>query len=199
MGKLALNKSSMHRESKRLKSFEQYLPALDLKRKQIIGERFKARRRMAEIEQEIAEQRQRVGEQLPMLAEMNLELEGLVQLEQVTLGDENLVGIHLPVLADLRVARAPYSLFSRPHWIDALANQLEQMLRLKLEKRIQHRRIELLEQALQKTTQRINLFEKVLIPQARENIRRIQIFLSDGERAGVVRAKISKDKKRRAG
>jgi len=197
MAKLALNKSSMHRESKRLKSFEQFLPALDLKRKQIIGERYKARKQLADQEQAIAELRARVRDRLPMMAEEGLQLEGLVTVSGVALGDENLVGIHLPTLAEMTVDRAPYSLFARPHWVDALANLLEQMLRLQLTRRIQLRRLALLEQALQKTTQRINLFEKVLIPAARRNIRRIQIFLSDGERAGVVRAKISKDKKRR--
>ena len=53
-----------------------------------------------------------------------------------------------------------------------------------------------LEQALQKTTQRLNLFDKVLIPKTEKNIRRIRIALSDAERAGVVRAKIAKNKHR---
>ncbi|HEY5717892.1 MAG TPA: V-type ATP synthase subunit D [Motiliproteus sp.] len=197
MAKVALNKSSMHRESKRLKAFEQYLPALDLKRKQIIGERFRARRQLAELEQQVEGLREQVREQLPMMAEEGIDLNGLVTLNGVQLGEENLVGIHLPTLTSLDLSRAPYSLFARPHWVDALCNVLEQMIRLRVLRRIQQRRLVLLDEALQKTTQRINLFEKVLIPAARANIRRIRIFLSDAERAGVVRAKISKDKQRR--
>ena len=68
------------------------------------------------------------------------------------------------------------------------------MLRLRIEHQVSLRRVEMLEVAARRITQRVNLFEKVLIPRAQDNIRRISIFLSDQERAAVVRSKISKGK-----
>jgi V/A-type H+-transporting ATPase subunit D len=72
---------------------------------------------------------------------------------------------------------------------------MEQMLQLRLRIQVERRCLTLLDEAVRTITQRVNLFDKVLIPQARDNIRRIQIFLADGERAAVVRAKIAKGKR----
>jgi V/A-type H+-transporting ATPase subunit D len=195
MAKMALNKSSLLKESRRLQSFEQFLPALDLKRKQIIGERYKVRNRLQAFRDQAANIRQRVENQLPMMADADIRLDGLVRITRTQLGEENLVGIHLPVLKSVQIEVTPYSFFSRPHWVDALVDAMKGVVELKLQIQIQAQRLSLLEEALRKTTQRINLFEKVLVPQTQENIRKIKIFLSDGERAGVVRAKIAKNKK----
>jgi V/A-type H+-transporting ATPase subunit D len=60
---------------------------------------------------------------------------------------------------------------------------------------VEEKRLSLLNYAVQKITQRVNLFDKVLIPQAQAYIKKIQIYLSDAERAQVVQAKISKNKR----
>ena len=59
---------------------------------------------------------------------------------------------------------------------------------------VERRRLALLDEAVRKVTQRVNLFEKVLIPRTKEHIRKIRIYLSDAERAAVVRSKIAKRK-----
>jgi V/A-type H+-transporting ATPase subunit D len=84
-----------------------------------------------------------------------------------------------------------------PQWVDRAIDLLGQMLELKVRQQIERVRLERLDEALQKTTQRLNLFDKVLIPRTESNIRRIRIALSDAERAGVVRAKIAKGKRAR--
>jgi V/A-type H+-transporting ATPase subunit D len=73
------------------------------------------------------------------------------------------------------------------------------MLELKMQLQIDSRRLEILEKAVKKITQRVNLFDKVLIPRAQKNIKKIHIFLSDTERARVVRAKITKQKRQKTG
>ena len=69
------------------------------------------------------------------------------------------------------------------------------MLEFKVRLKVDQKRVEILQQAVKKVTQRVNLFDKVLIPRAQQNIRKIRIFLSDTERAAVVRAKITKSKR----
>jgi V/A-type H+-transporting ATPase subunit D len=134
-----------------------------------------------------------------MLSNREVDLDGLVTLEDVRLGRENQMGIWLPTLEGIEARVAPYGRLAKPHWVDALARALRAMLELYLREQLELRRLALLEEALRALTQRVNLFEKVLIPRTRKNIRRIGIYLADQERAAVVRAKIAKGKRRREG
>ncbi len=197
MGKLALNKSTLNHEQQRLKSFRQFVPALDLKRKQILAARLKARQAQQELQQRVDDIDAAVQEQLPMLAGTTLALGDLVKFKGVQRRTENLVGIELPIIDAVDIDRSEYSRLALPQWVDVLVHHLAQVMELRLQLQNGHTRLERLEAGLQKTTQRLNLFDKVLIPQAERNIRRIRIALSDAERAGVVRAKIAKNKRAR--
>ena len=86
-------------------------------------------------------------------------------------------------------------MMGKPFWVDSTAQMLHQMLELRIRAQVEERRLALLEQAVKTITQRVNLFDKVLIPRARQNIKRIQIYLSDLETAAVVRSKIAKRKR----
>jgi|SRR5690554_185484 V/A-type H+-transporting ATPase subunit D len=197
MAKLALNKSTLNHENQRLKSFRQFVPALDLKRKQILAARMKSRRELQQLQQDEREIGAQVAEQLPMLAKTRLDLNSLIRIERVERRVDNLVGIELPRVEAVQLDRAQYSRLAMPQWVDRAVELLGQMLELKVRQQVELVRLDRLEAALQKTTQRLNLFDKVLIPRAESNIRRIRIALSDAERAGVVRAKIAKGKRAR--
>jgi len=197
MTRMALNKSTLHRENSRLKMFKKFLPSLDLKRRQLLAAQAKMRRRREGLVTDLAACRQAVRDHLPMLAELHGYARDLVRLRRVRLGRENLVGVKLPTLLEADLDVASYPLLSKPHWVDHLAVRLKDALRVKLELEIQDRRLKLIDEAVRRTTQRLNLFEKVLIPRTKENIKKIAIFLSDLERAGVVRAKIAKSKHKR--
>ena len=195
MPRLALNKTSLTRESRQLDTYERFLPSLDLKRRQLIAERNKARRDVAATSESIEAVEASAGRSLPMAADTRLNLRGLVSVRQVDVGQENLVGLRLPVLDDVHLDRVGNSFLTRPHWVDALADLLEELLRSRILLQIQENRLRILEDAVKKITQRVNLFDKVLIPRTRDNIRRIQIRLSDAEKAAVVNAKIAKRKR----
>ena len=195
MPQLALNKTSLTRETRQLGTYERFLPSLDLKRRQLIAERNKARRQVAATEAEIKGLEASAGESIPMAADRRLDLDGLVKVDRVEVGEENLVGLRLPVLIDIQLQRVEYSLLARPHWVDALASLLETLLKLRIRLGLEQQRLGVLEVAVKKITQRVNLFDKVLIPKARDNIRRIRIKLSDTEKAAIVNAKIAKRKR----
>ncbi|MBA4503395.1 V-type ATP synthase subunit D [Marinobacterium marinum] len=197
MSKLALNKSTLNHENRQLKSFRQFVPALDLKRKQILAARIKSRQAMAEFARQMQQVETEVAEQLPMLAGTTLNMSTLVQVRGVHQRMDNLVGIELPVVERIEIDCSQYSRLALPQWVDILVARLQDMLELKVRYQVEKTRLERLEAALQKTTQRLNLFDKVLIPRAEANIRRIRIALSDAERAGVVRAKLAKNKRAR--
>jgi V/A-type H+-transporting ATPase subunit D len=195
MARLALNKATLSRQTQQLKIFERFLPSLDLKRKQLLAERVKAAAALRRTEQELAPIENLIAEQFPMASREDVDLAGLVTVNGVTLSQENVVGVKLPVLASLDIETLEYGLLGRPHWVDRLARLLRETIELKIRVQVERRRLELLEIGARKITQRVNLFEKVLIPRTRESIRRIRIYLSDTERAGVVQAKISKKKR----
>ena len=127
-----------------------------------------------------------------MLADGEMDLAGLVQVEEIDIQEENIVGVRLPRLAAVRCRVAEYAMLSRPHWVDMLVDQLEQMVKHNALVQVMVDRVRLLEAASRKVTQRTNLFEKILIPQARDNMRNIRIYLADADRASVVRSKITK-------
>lgn len=195
MPQLALNKTSLTRETRQLDTYQRFLPSLDLKRRQLIAERNKARRQVAATEAEIESLEASAGESIPMAADRRLDLDGLVKVDRVEVGEENLVGLRLPMLIDVQLRRVAYSLLARPHWVDALASLLETLLQLRIRLSLEQQRLAVLEAAVKKITQRVNLFDKVLIPKARDNIRRIRIKLSDTEKAAIVNAKIAKRKR----
>jgi V/A-type H+-transporting ATPase subunit D len=195
MARLALSKSSLSLQNRRLKTFERYLPSLDLKRRQLIAERAKAARAIKATEAEIAGLRRKVEEGLSMGSNEEVNIENLVQIIRLDLGEENVMGVRLPLVREIELKRADYALLAKPEWVDNFAWRMEEMLQLRVRIQVERRRLALLDEAVRTITQRVNLFDKVLIPQARHNIRRIQIFLADGERAAVVRAKIAKGKR----
>jgi V/A-type H+-transporting ATPase subunit D len=195
MARLALNKSSLSKLTRQLGTFERFLPSLDLKRKQLMAERARAQAALQRTGQAMATLRESIAGRLPMLANREIELTDLVLLKAVRLGEENVVGTRLPVLEGVEVQRRDYSYLAMPQWVDRLCDELTHMLELHVRLTVERRRAALLEEAVRKVTQRVNLFEKVLIPRAKEHIRKIRIYLSDAERAAVVRSKIAKRKR----
>lgn len=195
MARLALNKTTLSKQSQQLKIFERFLPSLDLKRKQLLTERSKAAAALKLTQDELDPIDRLVREQLPMASREDVDLSGLVNIKDVKLGQENVVGVKIPVLESVDMEVREYGLLGRPHWVDRLAQLLRKTVELQIQVQVERRRLALLEVGVRKITQRVNLFEKVLIPRTREHIRRIRIFLSDYERAGVVQAKISKKKR----
>jgi V/A-type H+-transporting ATPase subunit D len=194
MAKIALNKSALQKERERLRLYQRLLPSLDLKRRQLTMEANRARELLARDQAEVQRLSARVAEQLPMLANQEIAVSGLVKMESVQLDRENVVGLKLPVLAEVRCTVQPYSLLAKPHWVDVLVEYLQQMATLQAQVQIAAERVRLLDRAVRRTTQRVNLFDKILIPTTRKNIQRIQIYLGDAERTAIVRSKLAKAK-----
>ena len=198
MTRLALNKSSLSREKSSLDTFQRFLPSLDLKRRQLIAERAKAQAALADIENGIGGVTDQIGHALPMLANQHISIEGMVKLAGMDVGEENILGARLPFLKGVNIDVVDYGLLLMPHWVDRYIELAHDMIELRARQHVQRQRLDALELAVRKVTQRVNLFDKVLIPKTRDNIKRIQIYLSDSDRAAVVRSKIAKAKNEKA-
>ncbi|MBW2057570.1 MAG: V-type ATP synthase subunit D [Deltaproteobacteria bacterium] len=192
MAKIALNKGALQRERDQLRLYQRLLPSLDLKRRQLTVELDRAQGQLARDRVEVERLGTLTGEQLPMLANPEIDLSGLVHMESVRIVDENVVGVRLPLLKEVICTARRYSMIVMPHWVDVLVDQLKQMAELRVRVEVAAERVRRLDRAVRRTTQRVNLFEKILIPTAKKNIKYIRIFLGDAERAAVVRSKIAK-------
>lgn len=199
MARLTLSKAQVAKEKSALTRYRRYLPSLDMKRRQLMAERKRTELRIAEIRTEESRQVDGIGQEIPMLADRRIDLNGLAVLKSVDLGERNIVGQRVPVVNAIEVEIAPYGRLGRPHWVDMVAERLKEVLQLRVEARVAEQELALLDVAIVKVTQRVNLFEKVLIPRAQENIRRIGIALGDMERSAVVNSKIGKRKREAAG
>ncbi len=195
MAKLALNKSALARERERLKLYARLLPSLEMKRQQLMMEFARSRAELRKQQHDLDEFRKGIAEQVPMMADREIDLSGLVRLDSVELGLENVVGVKLPVLKKVHTTVADYSLLGKPHWVDVVIDRLHQTIDRRLRVQVAEERVRRMNHAVRRITQRVNLFEKIMIPTAKKNIKRIQIFLGDAERSAVVRSKIAKRKR----
>ena len=195
MARLQLSKSSLSREQKGLKTYQKFLPSLDLKRQELMRQRAEAQKILLQTETDLKQCLQSTADEIPMLSNDRVDLQELVKVTGVKLDQENIMGASLPVLTDVEIKIRNYSFLAKPQWVDGVAKKLEYILTLRIRVQVEQRRLELLNSAVKTITQRVNLFDKVLIPRAQKNIKRIKIHLSDAERAGVVIAKLAKNKR----
>jgi V/A-type H+-transporting ATPase subunit D len=197
MATISLSKSSLQQQRARLQLFERFLPSLDLKRQQLTAEYKKCVQVLAEAEQGAGKASRSLTGLLPILGSATMKLSGLVRIRRVDIGEEDVLGVRLPALRGVEFDEAPYSLLATPFWIDELVTCLKEVATYRIRLHVYRERVARMQSAVRRITQRVNLFEKVLIPNAKRNISRIQIFLSDVGRAAVVTSKIAKGKRAR--
>ncbi len=197
MARLALSKSSLQQQREKLRLFQRFLPSLELKRQQLTAEQKKAVQALAEAERGEERASSSLTGLLPVLGTSEMKLSGLVRVRRLDLAEEDLLGLRLPVLRAVEFDEARYSLLATPYWIDDLVACLKDTATYRIRLQVYRARVARLQEAVRHLSQRVNLFEKVLIPDAKRNIAHIRIFLSDVERAAVVTSKIAKAKRAR--
>ena len=198
MATLSLNKSSLQQERGNLQLFERFLPSLDLKRQQLTAESKKAMQVLAEAEEGADKASRSLAGLLPILGSATMKLSGLVRIRRVDISEEDVLGVSLPVLRGVEFDMVDYSLLATPFWIDNLVTCLKEVVTYRIRLNVYRERVSRMQTAVRRITQRVNLFDKVLIPNAKRNIARIEIFLADVGRAAVVTSKIAKAKRARA-
>ena len=199
MANVKLTKNELKTQKDHLKQYQRYLPTLQLKKQQLQSVIMGIRN---ELESKEAERIQMIGDLddwIAVFAENEIfdedkKLDRLVQPDKVIVKDENVAGVTIPAFEELTFKDINYDVDDYPLWVDTACFKLREIARLDAIVSTLRKQTELLEQELRTTSQRVNLFEKVKIPEAKENIRVIQVYLGDQQTAAVVRGKISKKK-----
>ncbi len=193
MAKLKLTKNELKKQKESLQRFNRYLPTLQLKKQQLQMEIAKIHRLIEQLSLEIDELRSRIMAWVDVFAE-GAGLTDLVKIEKIDTVEGNIAGIDIPVFDKVSFKQVEYDYRDKPLWIDTALQVCFQMIGLRARQEICRRQVHILKEELRITNQRVNLFEKVKIPEAKENIRVIKIYLGDLQTAGVVRGKIAKAK-----
>lgn len=193
MGKVKNTKTELKAQRDALKRYRRYLPTLQLKKQQLQLEIRKVDQAVAEKQAEELAARDNLGGWVKLYSD-DIDYLSYLDVEAMEVEPGNIAGVAVRSLRTLRFRRTAPDLWTTPAWLDAGLSTLEQLFRLRVERRLLEETHRLLAEELRTTSQRVNLFEKVKIPECRENIRRINIFLGDENTSGVVRSKIAKGK-----
>lgn len=196
---IKLTKNEQKVQKDLLKQYQRYLPTLQLKKQQLQQVIMTTR---AELAQKEAERVQMIGnldDWVAVFAENAIfdedkSIDTLVQPETVICRNENIAGVTVPKFEELKFKDVEYDVDDYPLWVDTALVKLREIARLDALVSTLRKQEALLEKELRSTSQRVNLFEKVKIPEAKENIRVIGVYLGDQQTAAVVRGKISKKK-----
>lgn len=193
MAKIKYTKNELKKQKDQLKRFRRYLPTLVLK-KQLLQMEI----RHVEVQiNEKSKQRESINTELMSWVHVfgeNMNIAELVKVKEADLDTANIAGVDIPLFNGIIYEKIPYDLMFYPLWVDAGVQKLKELFSADMELTILKKQAELLGEELRITTQRVNLFEKVKIPDTMENIRRINIFLGDQQTAAVVRGKLTKNK-----
>ena len=198
-----LTKNEQKKQKDSLKQFTRYLPTLQLKKQQLQVVIRQSEAKIIELRKEQAEAIADIGSWIAVYGEnasfsADRSIGCLVRVKEIKLSRGNIAGVVVPVFEELLFEDISYDLRSYPLWVDKAILALRDIAKYDALVSILEERIRLLEKELRTTSQRVNLFEKVKIPEAKENIRRIGIYLQDQQTAAVVRGKIAKKKLVRA-
>ena len=195
MAKIKLTKNELKIQRDALKRFQRYLPTLQLKKQQLQAEVSLVREALAELDRHLQEEITRNQQNLALFSGPDAEqLRDLLEITQWEVGRHNVAGTDVPVFHSLTFADIEYDLFATPLWFDDALEILQKQIELRLRRTLVEEQLALLEQELRVVTQRVNLFEKVKIPESKENIRRINIYIGDQQTNSVGRSKIAKKK-----
>lgn len=194
MSKIKLTKNELKKQKDGLKRFSRYLPMLVLKKQQLQAEILKVHRALEEASFSCEELRRSIVPWADVFAENNLDIQAVAAVGTIRTTSGNIAGIDIPIFEGVDFNIKPIEYMTTPVWVDAGIAAYKQALELKARLSVLHKQSDILKEELRVTTQRVNLFEKIKIPQAREHIRVINIFMGDMQTAAVGRGKIAKAK-----
>lgn len=199
MGEVKLTKNELRSQQTLLAQLEKYLPTLQLKKAMLQAEIHDVRLEIRKLEDLLSHKRQEV-ENFSSLLTVKTTINPFdgVKIKHLSKRFENVAGVELPYFVSIEFEEFSYSLFETAPWIDAAISELRALVELNERIKVSHEQSVALEKELREVSIRVNLFEKILIPRALGNIRRIKVFLGDQELAAVSRAKVAKNKIERA-
>ncbi|MCF7873467.1 MAG: V-type ATP synthase subunit D [Candidatus Omnitrophica bacterium] len=193
MAKVRITKQELRKQKDSLARFRRYLPTLQLKKKQLQRQILKVHKQIDEVSGQEEGFRNQVIEWVDVFAQQN-PIGELLNVKAIKTKEGNVAGVDLPIFDKVEFSQDGYDFLITPFWVDSGIEAVKEMISYKAQLIVLHKQLDALKEELRITNQRVNLFEKVKIPETEDNIRIIQIYLGERRTAAVVRGKIAKAK-----
>lgn len=194
MAKIKLTKNELRVQKDALKMYRRYLPTLTLKKQQLQSEIHTVEERARAVRRQRKELEENFRAWIAVFSESTAFPKGIITVKGIRRGRGNIAGVEIPTFEGADFSVGDYDLYEAPLWVDIAAEHMKRAMALDLEADVLDEQVSLLEKELLATTQRVNLFERVKIPETEENIKKISVYLADQQVSAVVRSKISKRK-----
>ena len=189
---IKLTKNELKNQKESLKMFQRYLPTLQLKKQQLQTEIRTIEARAKEVRSNRDALHKEFEQWIAVFGETGVFTPDILKVKDIRTSTGDVAGVSIPIFSGADFERSRYDLFTTPLWLDNACDRMERVLSLDLEARVLDEQVVRLNAELRTTTQRVNLFEKVKIPETKRNIKKISVYLGDQQVAAVVRGKISK-------
>ncbi|MDA3780514.1 MAG: V-type ATP synthase subunit D [Bacteroidales bacterium] len=187
--KFQYNKTSLQSLNKQLKVRVRALPTLQSKESALRMEVKKAKKKSDELEQQLKEHMLEYDNMARLWGEFD---KNLISIKEVKLSVKKIAGTRTPILDEINFDIKEFSFFNEPAWFMQGIEIIEAMVRISIESEVFYKKMTLLEYARKKTTQKVNLYEKVQIPGYEDAIHRVKRFLEDEENLSKSSQKIVK-------
>ena len=191
MAKIKHTKNELKTQNEALSRYQRFLPMLQLKKQQLQAE-IQAVDTLLDARQAAFDSAMEGLSKWSALFSEPVDLSSLLTLDGIETETGNIAGVRIPLFKSILVTRSPLDLFTTPTWLDDAQDALCSLMELRAEIDVLNDQRRLIGEELRTTSQRVNLFEKVKIPECQENIRFIKIFLGDEQTAAVARGKLAK-------
>ena len=172
--------------------YRRYLPTLILKKQQLQAEIRIKEIRIRELKNEKDLINESFKSWIAVFGEKGILTPDILKITKIKTSQGNIAGVAIPLFEGAEFEASPYDLAKTPLWLDTAIDRMQQVFLLDLEAQILDEQRKRLDHELRITTQRVNLFEKIKIPETRGSIKKIQVYLGDQQTAAVVRGKIAK-------
>lgn len=195
MPEIKLTKNELRLQQNRLSQLQKYLPTLQLKKAMLQIEVHEARVELAHAEKEFEAMHTAAEDYSALLTEhLSIDLLDAVKINRIEKHYENIAGIEVPYFDRIEFEEFSYDLFETPAWVDGVVKGLRGLASAKAKIAVAREKKDALEKELREVSIRVNLFEKILIPRALANIKKIKVFLGDQQLTAVSQAKVAKQK-----
>lgn len=195
MAEIKLTKNELRAQQGRLAQLQKYLPTLQLKKAMLQLEVHEARLELAKCD-EAYESLHAAAEEYSALLSVRymMDFTNAVHITNIAKRYENIAGVEVPYFEGITFADFSYNLFDTPPWVDSVIVGLRSLAEARARIMVAKEKKAALEKELREVSIRVNLFEKILIPRALSNIKKIKVFLGDQQLAAVSQAKVAKSK-----
>ena len=195
MSEIRLTKNELRSQQHKLNQLTRYLPTLQLKKAMLQLEVLAVAQVIEEVEGEFDRLREKAMRFAPMLSFPGMKgFLAALEIKEIFTSLENIAGVEITNLEEINFEEVNYSLLQTPFWWDSALFKLRELVNFREKIFFLKNKKKLLEEELRAVSIRVNLFEKILIPRARANIKKIKVFLGDLELSAVATSKVAKQK-----